>query len=228
MISAKFKAELQQFEWFAPLENFFKSPNWVKLSAEVAAAYKSATVYPPINQVFQVLKMNLNEVKVVIVGQDPYHGPGQANGLAFAVNEGNIIPPSLRNVFKELEADLNARVVAKGTLLGWQRQGVMLLNTSLTVKHGEAGSHSKIGWSELTDLVIKTVSDTSPNCVFILWGAAAKAKKPLIDNMKHGIIESGHPSPLSCKHFFGTKPFSKTNELLKRFKLKEINWLEID
>ena len=225
MISANFKDKLIATGWYPHLEEYFNSPNWIKLRAFLEEEYNSHQVYPKLTEIFRVLTLPLVDVKVVIVGQDPYHGPGQANGLAFAVNKGQALPPSLRNIFNELSSDLNKNKFLPGTdLLSWHEQGVMLLNTALTVRHGEAGSHSKVGWSELTDIIIKTISDQQRMCVFILWGAAAKAKKPLIDISKHGIIESGHPSPLSCKLFYGTKPFSKTNEILNRYGIKPINW----
>jgi len=223
MINDRFKTSLIEYGWYPYLESYFNSPNWDRLRTFLADEYKKHTCFPKLIDIFQVLKQPLSEVKVVVVGQDPYHGPGQANGLAFAVNKGQIYPPSLRNIFSELKQDTGGQP-DDGSLLGWQAQGVMLLNASLTVRHGQPGSHSDIGWQELTDLIIKTVSDQSPRCVFILWGNHARKKRHLINYMKHGIVESAHPSPLSCRGFYGTKPFSKTNEILTRYGVKPINW----
>jgi len=183
-------------------------------------------IYPPKEQIFRALKLTpFENIKVVILGQDPYHGEGQANGLAFSVNKGIKVPPSLRNIYKELESDLNIKSPLHGDLTSWAKQGVLLLNSVLTVEKDNPGSHKNIGWEEYTDSLIKEISDKKKNIVFILWGKYAESKKSLIDEKKHFIISSPHPSPFSArKGFFGSKPFSRTNSYLKIKGKKEIDW----
>ena len=191
--------------------------------------YKSKNVYPPKESLFRALDLTpIEDVKVVILGQDPYHGDGEANGLAFSVNRDIRIPPSLRNIFKELNSDLGISIPSHGDLTKWALQGVLLLNSVLTVKKDTPGSHKNIGWQEYTDSIIKQISDTKSNIVFILWGKYAQSKKELIDGSKHLVISSPHPSPFSArKGFLGSKPFSKCNTYLKSKGIDEIDW-EID
>lgn len=180
-------------------------------------------IYPPKYHVFRAMELcPLDKVKVVILGQDPYHGPGQANGLAFSVNKGITLPPSLRNIFKELESDLRIKNTY-GDLTSWAKQGVLLLNTVLTVEEGKPGSHYDIGWEKYTDNIIRHLNKKE-DIIFVLWGSKAKAKKLLIDEEKHYILESAHPSPLSCQGFFGCRHFSKINDILVSINKKIINW----
>lgn len=184
-------------------------------------------IYPKSNDIFNAFNTTpFNEVKVVILGQDPYHGPNQAHGLSFSVQKGVAIPPSLRNIYKELQTDIPGFVIpGHGTLTEWAQQGVLLLNASLTVQAGLPGSHQKKGWEEFTDTVIKKISEKTEGVVFILWGSFAQAKAELIDKTKHYIIKSPHPSPFSAdRGFFGSKPFSKTNEILIKQGKGPIDW----
>lgn len=186
-----------------------------------------ATIFPAEENIFNALKMTpFNEVKVVILGQDPYHDFGQAYGLAFSVPENmKKLPPSLKNIYKELAADVGCDIASHGCLDSWAEQGVLLINTVLTVRAHEANSHKNIGWELVTDLIIRNISNRKENVVFILWGANAISKKNLIDCTKHAVIESVHPSPLSASRgFFGSKPFSKCNAALEKFGLKSIDW----
>lgn len=187
---------------------------------------ENKTIYPPNNLIFNAFnKTPFNNVKVVILGQDPYHGAGQAHGLCFSVPEGIKIPPSLRNIYKELSTDVDFKIPISGNLIKWAKQGVLLINATLTVRDSEAGSHQKKGWETFTDSVIKIISEKKENVVFVLWGNYAQSKEKLIDNNKHLIIKSVHPSPLSAtRGFFGSKPFSKTNEYLKKNNINEIDW----
>ena len=183
------------------------------------------TIYPPGSQIFKAFELTpLPAVKVVILGQDPYHGPGQAMGLSFSVPDNIPAPPSLVNIFKEIESDLGIRMSGRPNLEGWARQGVLLLNAMLTVQAGAAGSHSRIGWQEFTDAVIRTVSDRCEGVVFLLWGNFARGKKALVDTTRHTVLEAAHPSPLAGGAFFGCKHFSKTNEILVREGKTPINW----
>lgn len=188
---------------------------------------KEYKIFPPRKDIFNAFdSCPFEKTKVVILGQDPYHGPGQAHGLSFSVPYGIDIPPSLKNIFKELKSDLGIEISDNGCLTGWAAQGILLLNTSLTVRQGQAGSHSSIGWQTFTDTVIDFVAnkDLKP-LVFILWGAHARAKKKLIKYDGHLILESAHPSPLSAHNgFFGSKPFSKTNEFLTQNNIDPIDW----
>lgn len=188
-------------------------------------AHNNTVIYPPKHLLFNAIKMTpFDSIKVVILGQDPYHGPGEAHGLCFSVPKNIKTPPSLANIFKELKADLDIAPSLQGDLTPWAQQGVLLLNTSLSVAHKSPGSHSKIGWHFFTDHIIKTVSDNRPFVVFLLWGKHAQSKKGLIDS-RHLILESVHPSPLSAhRGFLGCKHFSQTNEALEKNQLSAINW----
>lgn len=187
---------------------------------------EGSTVYPPKELIFNALTSTpLNEVKVVILGQDPYHGPKQAHGLSFSVPDGVHYPPSLQNIFKEIEKDCGIERPTSGNLTKWAQQGVLLLNAMLTVRAGEAGSHRDKGWEEFTDAVIKTISDHQTGVIFVLWGRFAKGKQQLIDADKHFILTAPHPSPFSAHSgFFGCSHFSKTNEILRSIGRKPIDW----
>lgn len=184
-------------------------------------------IYPAGPQIFNAFNMTpFDQVKVVIIGQDPYHGPGQANGLAFSVNPGIALPPSLKNIFKELHDDIGMNIPLSGDLSPWAKQGVMLLNASLSVRAHEANSHAKIGWTDFTNAVIRKISTDKKGVVFLLWGKFAQEKQQFIDPGKHFILKAAHPSPLSAYNgFFGCKHFSKTNELLVRQKKDPIDWI---
>ncbi len=182
-------------------------------------------VFPPGSQIFRAFELTpVPELKVVILGQDPYHGPGQAHGLSFSVPQNMPAPPSLKNIFKEIESDLGVRMSGYPDLEKWARQGVLLLNAILTVRSGEAASHSKIGWEEFTDAVIRYISDNCEGVVFLLWGNFARSKSVLIDRSKHCVLEAAHPSPLARGAFFGCRHFSKTNEFLASTGRKPIDW----
>jgi uracil-DNA glycosylase len=183
------------------------------------------TIYPSGNQIFKAFELTpLNEVKVVILGQDPYHGPGQAMGLSFSVPDGVPAPPSLKNIFKEIETDLGVEMSGKPNLEDWARQGVLLLNAILTVEGGKAASHSKIGWEQFTDAAIRTISEKCNGVVFMLWGNFARSKAELIDSSRHLILQAAHPSPLARGAFFGSRHFSKANSYLASIGKSEINW----
>lgn len=201
-------------------KNYFKN-----IAMFINKEYKEKIVYPPKRDILRALKLtDYNDVKVVILGQDPYHGENEANGLSFSVNEGIKLPPSLKNIYKELYDDLGITKTT-GDLTSWANQGVLLLNSVLTVLKDTPTSHSKIGWQEYTDAIIKKLNEREKPIVFILWGNYAKSKKNLITNKRHYIIESPHPSPFSANSgFFGSRPFSKTNEFLKKNNIKEIEW----
>ncbi|MBP9757012.1 MAG: uracil-DNA glycosylase [Candidatus Pacebacteria bacterium] len=212
--------------WKRHLANEFNKEYFRNLSSFVRTEYQNVTVYPNPKHVFRAFdETPFNSVNVVILGQDPYHGDGQANGLCFAVNQGVQAPPSLQNIFKELESDLG-RPVSRDTDLGrWAAQGVLLLNATLTVRASNAGSHQGKGWEEFTDAAIKKLNDEREGIVFILWGNYAKKKGAHIDRSKHFVIESAHPSPLSAHNgFFGSKPFSKANDYLAKMGAAPINW----
>lgn len=212
--------------WKAVLKEEFEKPYFKALVNFVKSEYKTQTVYPPGNRIFSAFDFTpFDEVKVIIIGQDPYHGPNQANGLSFSVADGVRHPPSLQNIFKELNNDLGAPIPVSGNLERWAKQGVLLLNATLTVRASQAGSHQNKGWETFTATVIQKLSDKKENLVFILWGAYAQKKGSVIDVSKHHIIKSTHPSPFSVHNgFFGSKPFSKTNEYLKKHKISEIIW----
>ena len=182
-------------------------------------------IFPPGSQIFQAFDLTpLDQVKVVILGQDPYHGPGQAHGLSFSVPEGVPAPPSLKNIFKEIESDLGVRMSGYPNLEKWARQGVLLLNAVLTVRCGEAASHSRIGWEEFTDAVIRCISDNTDGVVFMLWGNFARSKRDLIDRSRHHVLEAAHPSPLARGAFFGSRHFSQANHLLASQGKTPIDW----
>ncbi|MCL2098144.1 MAG: uracil-DNA glycosylase [Bacteroidales bacterium] len=212
--------------WKAVLQSEFDKAYFAGLSTIVRDEIKAGkTLYPPARLIFNAFeKTPFNQVKVVILGQDPYHGPGQAHGLCFSVQKGVPQPPSLVNIFKEIESDLGIAPPNHGCLEQWAEQGVFLLNAALTVRAGEPMSHSKIGWESFTDAVIRTISEQKTGIVFLLWGNFARSKRDLIDSTKHFILEAAHPSPLSRGAFFGNKHFSKTNELLQQQGLRPINW----
>ncbi len=213
--------------WKEALQDEFGKEYFAKLTSFVKDEYKKGVVYPPPKNIFRAFDLTpFNEVKVVILGQDPYHGVGQANGLCFAVGEGVALPPSLQNIFKEIEQDIGPVKHKTGDLERWAKQGVLLLNAMLTVRARTAGSHQGKGWEEFTDAAMKTLSEERENLVFVLWGNYAKAKGAHIDRTKHLVIESPHPSPFSAYNgFFGSKPFSKTNEYLQKTGQKPIEWL---
>ena len=204
----------------------FEKAYYLDLRGFLLEEYRTRTVYPEKDDIFNALKFtDYDDVKVVILGQDPYHGHRQAHGLSFSVKPGVKIPPSLRNIFKELNADLGCEIPNHGYLKKWADQGVLLLNTVLTVREGEANSHRGKGWEHFTDQVITLLNEREKPVIFILWGKPAQSKLKLIDEHKHKIIMSVHPSPLSARRgFFGSKPFSKVNQLLKEQGEQEIDW----
>ncbi len=213
--------------WKKVLGKEFDQDYFKKLAEFVKSEYQSATVYPPPKFIFHAFDLTpFDEVKVVILGQDPYHGAGQANGLCFAVNKGVRFPPSLQNIYKEIETDLGHPAHFRdGDLEEWAKQGVLLLNATLTVKGSSPGSHQNVGWEQFTDTVIKALSDQKENLVFILWGAYAQKKGAVIDQTKHLVIKSAHPSPFSAySGFFGSKPFSQCNEYLFSHGELPIEW----
>lgn len=213
-------------DWAPLLEDEFEKPYYVRLREFLKHEYKTRTIYPSMYDIFNALHYTpFEKVKVVILGQDPYHGPNQAHGLSFSVQKGVKQPPSLVNIFNELKNDLGYEPPSHGNLVDWTKEGVLLLNTVLTVRAGEANSHRGHGWENFTDQIIKTLNEKEHPIVYMLWGAAAQSKQSLIDTSKHFIIKSPHPSPLSAyRGFFGSKPFSKTNEILRQNGLEEINW----
>ncbi len=213
-------------DWNPLLRGEFAKPYWEQLQAFVAAERLEGPVYPPADEVFAALRLTPHaEVKVVILGQDPYHGPDQAHGLAFSVRPPVPPPPSLANIFKELESDLDIPRASHGSLVSWAQQGVLLLNATLTVRARTAASHQKKGWETFTDQVLRVVNDKPETVVFLLWGSFARSKKKLIDTSRHVIIESPHPSPLSAhRGFFGSRPFSRANEALVTAGRGAIDW----
>lgn len=213
-------------DWNPVLRAEFAKPYWTPLQEFVRAERDRHPVYPPHDQVFAALHLTpYADTRVVILGQDPYHGPRQAHGLCFSVTDGVPLPPSLVNIYKELRDDLGIEPPRSGNLEAWARQGVLLLNTTLTVRGGAAASHQGKGWETFTDEVIRAVSAKPHRVVFILWGGHARKKKALVDTNRHTIIESAHPSPLSAHNgFFGSKPFSRTNAALEDAGLAPIDW----
>ena len=213
-------------DWDEVLSDLFQSENYKKIREFLKAEYSTHTIYPSMYDIFNAFKMTpYKSIKAVILGQDPYHEPNQAHGLCFSVKDGCVPPPSLINIFKEMKSDLGLEPPKNGNLTKWAERGVLLLNTTLTVKRGAANSHSRCGWTAFTDEVIKKISAREKPVVFILWGGNARAKKPLIDTERHFIVESAHPSPLSCYNgFFGSKPFSKTNRFLESVGEEPIDW----
>ncbi len=213
-LSEKLKKEAEM-PYFKEIDSFL----WNEI-------HKQKVIYPPLNLIFSAFNyVKFEDIKVVILGQDPYHGPREANGLAFSVNKGVKVPPSLRNIYKELADDLNIAIPIHGDLQSWAKQGVLLLNSVLTVEENKPGSHATIGWQQFTDQIIHSISNELEHVVFILWGNYAKTKIDLIDARKHLIISSPHPSPFSAnKGFFGSKPFSKTNNYLQDKGSTAIEW----
>ncbi len=213
-------------DWDALLEGEFKKEYYLKLREFLKAEYSTKTVYPPMFDIFNALKYTaFKQTKVVILGQDPYHGPGQAHGLCFSVREGIKFPPSLQNIFKELQDEYGFQPPKSGELTAWARQGVLLLNTTLTVRQGTPQSHKGQGWEILTDRIISLLNQKEEPVVFLLWGANAWAKKPLIKNPKHIVLECAHPSPLSAyRGFFGCNHFKKANEYLEKNGIDPIDW----
>ncbi|MFN8342672.1 MAG: uracil-DNA glycosylase [Cyclobacteriaceae bacterium] len=211
--------------WQARLLAEFEKPYFDELIAFVKAEYQQQTVYPPGPEIFKAFDAcPFEQTRVVIIGQDPYHGAGQANGLCFSVRDGVRIPPSLVNIFKEIQTDLGKPIPASGNLERWARQGVLLLNATLTVRASTPGSHQKRGWESFTDAVIRQLSGEREHLVFILWGAYAQKKGEVIDRGKHLVLASAHPSPFSADRFFGNRHFSKTNDYLRSHGLQEIDW----
>lgn len=213
--------------WQSKLASEFEKPYFSELISFVKNEYASGVCYPKGSQIFAAFDdCPFEDIKVVIIGQDPYHGVGQANGLCFSVNDGIAFPPSLINIFKEIENDIRKPFPTSGNLERWAKQGILLLNATLTVRQSEAGSHQNKGWETFTDAVIQIVSEEKEHVVFLLWGGFAKKKGLKIDRKKHLVLETGHPSPLSANRglWFGNKHFSKTNDFLKSKGLKEIVW----
>ncbi len=212
-------------EWNLVLKDIIESKKYKNLINNIKKEYEENVVYPEFHNIFNALKLTkYNDAKVVIFGQDPYHGENEANGLAFSVKENIKIPPSLRNIFKELKEDLNINYKTTD-LTSWAKEGVLLLNTCLTVIKDKPGSHKSIGWEIITDEIIKKLNERKKPLVFILWGNFAKEKKQFITNKNHLIIESSHPSPLGAyKSFFGSKPFSRANAFLKSNNIEPVNW----
>jgi len=211
--------------WKPILQAEFEKPYFQQLSQFLTDAYATKTIFPPKPQVFSAFTTDLNNTKVVIIGQDPYHGPRQAHGLAFSVRPEVAVPPSLQNIFKEIRDDLGNPIPSNGNLQHWAEQGVLLLNNTLTVEAHRAGSHRGQGWEQFTENIIRHLSESRPHLVFLLWGRDARTKTALIDQQKHLILEAAHPSPFSAMSgFFGCRHFSKANAQLKAWGLDEINW----
>lgn len=213
--------------WKNILQPEFEKLYFKELTNFIKSEYTNHTCYPKGKDIFAAFDFcSFEDLKVVILGQDPYHGPNQANGLCFSVKDGINHPPSLINIFKEISSDLDLEYPQSGNLEKWAKQGVLLLNATLTVRASEAGSHQKKGWEIFTDEVIRQISDKKENVIFLLWGGFAKKKKKLIDEKKHFILESGHPSPLSANrgYWFGNQHFSKTNEILQKNNISKIKW----
>ncbi|HJC16136.1 MAG TPA: uracil-DNA glycosylase [Candidatus Fusicatenibacter intestinigallinarum] len=212
--------------WEKALKGEFSKEYYKKLFIKVREEYQTRTIYPPADDIFNAFHFTpLEEVKVVILGQDPYHEPGQAHGLCFSVKPNVQIPPSLINIYKELEDDLGCYIPNNGYLEKWARQGVLMLNTVLTVRAHQANSHKDIGWEQFTDAAIRVLAEQDRPMVFVLWGKPAQRKKEMIHNPKHLVLESAHPSPLSAyRGFFGSRPFSRINEYLKENGLTPIDW----
>lgn len=212
--------------WDLILESEYQKEYFKKLILFINKIYKEKVIFPPKNKILRALELtDYDNVKVVILGQDPYHGDKEANGLSFSVSEGIKLPPSLKNIYKELNEDLGIDIPTVGTLECWAKEGVLLLNSVLTVEKDRPASHKDIGWEKFTDAIIKKINEKNTPVVFILWGNFARAKKNMITNKNHLIIESAHPSPFSARYgFFGSKPFSKTNKFLIDNNINPINW----
>ena len=213
-------------DWDKVLSVIESSEGFKKFMDVVNHQYEINTIYPIKENIFNALKLTSYEnTKVVIMGQDPYHGEGEAHGLSFSVQEGIKLPPSLKNIYQELESDLGIKPSKSGDLTKWAKEGVLLLNSVLTVEKDTPNSHKDLGWSLFTDYIIKTLNEKETPVVFILWGNFARSKKAFITKSHHLVIESAHPSPFSARNgFFGSRPFSRTNEFLKKNNIKEINW----
>lgn len=213
-------------KWDEILKEEYQKEYFKNIVLYINKAYKVRTIFPPKTHILRALSLtDYDNVKVVILGQDPYHGVGEANGLCFAVNNGIKLPPSLQNIYKELNSDLGIQITDTGDLTCWAKEGVLLLNSVLTVEKDKPASHKNLGWETFTDEIISKVNEKDTPVVFILWGNFAKTKKRLITNPKHLVIESSHPSPFSCHYgFFGSRPFSRTNEFLKKNNIKEIDF----
>ncbi len=211
--------------WKERLATEFEQPYFQTLAELIRAEYNNGTIYPPARLIFNAFaQCSFDDVKVVILGQDPYHGPGQANGLCFSVNDGIDIPPSLRNIFLEIHNDLGKDIPQLGNLERWAKQGVLLLNAILTVRAHEAASHQNKGWERFTDAVIRLLSEQKEHLVFLLWGKYAQDKGKIVDHRKHLVLQSAHPSPLSSKKFFGNHHFSRANEYLQTIGKTAIEW----
>ena len=215
-----------QNDWLQPLTPEFKKPYYAKLYKTIREEYSTRQIFPPADEIFTAFELTpLSDVKVVIIGQDPYHGDGQAHGLCFSVKPDIETPPSLVNIYKELNSDLGCYIPNNGYLTKWARQGVLLLNTVLTVRAHQANSHRGFGWEEFTDAAIRILNEQERPIVYLLWGKPAQMKKSMLNNPKHLILEAPHPSPLSAyRGFFGCQHFSKTNEFLKDNGLEPIDW----
>ncbi len=213
-------------DWLEPLKPEFRKPYYSKLHQKIVEEYNTRPIFPPADDIFNAFHLTpLHEVKVVILGQDPYHNVGQAHGLCFSVKPDVEIPPSLVNIFQELHDDLGCEIPNNGYLVKWAKQGVLMLNTVLTVRAHQANSHRGIGWEEFTDAAIRILNEQDRPIVFILWGAPAQRKKAMLNNPRHLILEAPHPSPLSAyRGFFGSKPFSRTNDFLTANGLTPIDW----
>lgn len=215
--------------WQKILKSEFQKPYFQELTEFIEKESTKTTIYPEEKNIFRAFQLcPFDSVKVVILGQDPYHGPGQANGLCFSVNDGLPLPPSLKNIYKEINSDLQIQMPPKGNLDNWARQGVLLLNATLTVQANQAGSHQRKGWEKFTDAVIKTISEQKEHLVILLWGRYAQEKGKVIDRSKHLVLTAAHPSPLSAYNgFFGCKHFSKTNQYLESVGQKSIDWAQL-
>ncbi|WP_141692558.1 uracil-DNA glycosylase [Paenibacillus pectinilyticus] len=213
-------------DWLTVLQDEFQAPYFEQLQFFLQEEYQTGTIYPPADDVFSALELtSFADTKVVILGQDPYHGSGQAHGLSFSVKPGMAIPPSLRNMYKELETDMGCEIPDHGYLKSWAEQGVLLLNTVLTVREAAPNSHKGKGWERFTDRVIQALNARETPVIFVLWGSHAQAKLSFIDTNRHYIITSVHPSPLSAyRGFLGSKPYSQANAYLKQLKMTEIDW----
>lgn len=216
--------------WLDGLQKEFDSDYFKELTAFLSEESKTTIIYPEHKLIFEAFNQTpFNKVKVVIIGQDPYHGPNQANGMSFSVAKGVKIPPSLRNIFKELENDLQVLIPNSGDLTKWAKEGVLMLNATLTVRDNTPGSHQNKGWEQFTDAVINLISQKKENVVFILWGKYAQDKGAIINNSKHHLIVSAHPSPFAAyRGFFESKPFSKTNNFLQSKNINPVNWSLVD
>jgi uracil-DNA glycosylase len=211
--------------WKARLQPEFEKPYFTQLTDFVRKEYQEQSIYPPANLIFNAFeKCSFDDAKVVILGQDPYHGAGQANGLCFSVADGVRVPPSLLNIFKEIKDDVGKSVPKTGNLERWASQGVMLLNATLTVRAGQAGSHQNKGWETFTDAIVRILAEEKEHLVFMLWGAYAKKKGAVIDTTKHLVLEAAHPSPMAGNAFMGNKHFSQANAYLREHNLPEIEW----